>query len=432
MQLSGNKKLRNTLTAVTAALIGSSAVHAAEGDKLQSSLLIYSETSRVKAGEAIVAYSHPLTNGRSVFGKITFDALTGPSPNGAAPSNGIQTFTRPSGSGSYDIQPGDSPLDDTFKDTRISFDGSYNIPLDRVSTFNVGAHLSTEHDYTSLSANFGISRDFNRRNTTLSFSSSFAHDLVRPEGQSPTPFSSLPEPGTVGENDGFEDEGDGGRGSESKNVIDAVIGLTQVVDRMTLLRVNYSLTHASGYLNDPYKILSLVQDQNSADPGEPVDYLYESRPDKHTKHAVFGELQRYISGHVINISYRYFWDDWGIRSNTFDFHYRFPLPGNHALEPHLRWYKQTEADFYRSFLVDSSPLPTNASADYRLAPFHAITVGLQYSLPLDQRTRFKVGGEYYHQSGDISPPSNFGALSRYDLFPKLDAVMVRLGIDYDF
>ena len=33
---------------------------------------------------------------------------------------------------------------------------------------------------------------------------------------------------------------------------------------------------------------------------------------------MFGEVRRYIAGSVLNASYRYFWDDWGITSQTAD------------------------------------------------------------------------------------------------------------------
>jgi hypothetical protein len=98
----------------------------------------------------------------------------------------------------------------------------------------------------------------------------------------------------------------------------------------------------------------------------------------------------------------------------------------------LRWYRQTESDFYRAFLLDGSPLPANASADYRLAPFHAVTVGLQYSFPVAAGARLGIGGEYYWQVGDMSPPLNMGVLNRSDLFPKMNAVMVRVGFSHDF
>ncbi len=430
MQLAGKSSIRSALTAVTAMLIGSSLANAEGGDRLESSLLLYSETNRVQAAEGIVSLSHALKGGRTITGRFSFDALTGPSPSGATPSDNIQTFTRPSGNGSYTAQPGETPLDDTFRDNRVSLDGTYSQPLDRLTTLDIGGHFSSEHDYTSFGANLALIRDFNRRNTTLSLAAAVSHDLVQPEGGAPVPLSSMSTPASGGEEDEFEESRH--ESNRSKNVIDAVLGLTQVLDRQTLVRFNYSFNHASGYLTDPYKLLSIVQDRSGAEPGEPVDYIYESRPDGRTKHALYAEARRYIRGHTVNLSYRHFWDSWGTRSHTVDLHYRLPLSGGHALQPHVRWYHQSAADFYRSYLIEGAKVPSSASADYRLAPFHALTLGLQYTLPVGPKTSLSIGAEYYHQAGDISPPQSMGSLSQIDLFPELKAIMVRMGFSYEF
>jgi hypothetical protein len=434
MQLTPKASIRGALTAITAALLGSGAAQAAEDNRVESSILLYSETNRVQAAEGLVGLTHLFKGDRLLNVRLTLDGLTGASPNGATPSSRVQTFTRPSGNGGYSLPAGEIPLDDTFRDTRYSVDGSLTLPLDRLTSVVFGAHFSGEHDYTSLGANIGFTRDFNRKNTTLSASAAISHDVSRPEGGAPIPLSSMSIV-TDGEeeieNEGEDDDVERGDGM-GKNVYDAVFGVTQVLDRKTVLRLNYSYNHSSGYQNDPYKILSVVQGPQAADPGEPVDYVYESRPDGRTKHAIYTQVRRYIGGHTIDLSYRYFWDDWGVKSKTVDFYYRFPLAAGHALQPHFRWYRQTEADFYRSYLLDGSPLPSRATADYRLAPFHAITVGLQYLFPVGPDAHLSIGAEYYGQFGDLSPPTGMGALSRYNLFPDMDAMMVRVGYSHDF
>lgn len=429
MQLTKKSSIRTSLTALTASLLGAAAVHAATNNKIESSLLLYSETNRVQAAEGLFQITHPLKGTRFITGRFAFDGLTGASPNGATPSNSIQTFTGPSGTNSYQIKPGETPLDNTFRDTRYAVDGTIGQELDPVTNGTIGAHFSTEHDYTSLGLNLGISRDFNKKNTTLAASLAFFHDIVRPVGGPPIPLT-LMLPPTDGGEKGEGDEGEASGPQKSKNDIDAVLGLTQVLDRRTIFRINYSLSRSSGYLNDPYKILSVVGDRSSTNPGEPGGYMYESRPDQRTKNAAFAQLRRYISGHTIDFSYRYYWDSWGITSHTFDLSYHLPIARGHALEPHARWYYQTEADFYQAYLFGGAPLPDHASADYRLSPFHALTLGLQYLLPVGEHVHLSIGFEYYHQAGDLSPPDGLGALSRYDLFPTLDAAMVRLGYSY--
>jgi hypothetical protein len=427
MQLGAHRSIRTAVTAFTATLLGSGTAAASGSGKIDSSLLIYSESGRVKVAEGVFDLSRNLSERRSVGLRLTLDALTGASPNGATPSSHVQTFTGPSGGSGYTANPGEIPLDDTFKDQRVALDGSLRESLDRITFLTVGGHLSWERDYSSFGVNSGITRDFNRRNTTLGVSAAFTHDIVRPMGGAPVPLTSMPPPTANGEGEG---EGEGAGPGEGKDIFDVVAGVSQILGRNTIARLDYSLSLSSGYLNDPYKILSVVQDQNSAAPGEPSDYLYEHRPDTRNKQALFGELRRYIAGSTLDLSYRYFWDDWGITSHTADVFLRLPVRGDHAIEPHFRWYRQSEANFYNAYLVGGQAVPNYASADSRLAAFDAVTYGLTYSLPVDAGSRLSLSAEYYTQIGDRGPPDAIGILRQYDLFPALDVFMVRIGFSH--
>lgn len=430
MQLNKRESVKFAITALTAALIGSTSVHASDQDQIESSLLIYSEKSRVSAAEGIVGISKHIRGDYLLGLRLTYDGLTGPSPNGAAPSSSIQTFTRPSGSGSYDTQAGKIPLDDTFKDTRFALDASIGRPIGRMSQVSTGFHFSTEHDYSSLGFSAGLTHDLFQRNTTIGLSSSYSRDAIKPEGGAPLGFSTmLPPSGDEGENE--DDDHEDGI-DHAKDVFDAVLSINQVVDRKTIVRMNFSFSHSSGYLTDPYKILSVVQDANSTNPGAPDSYIYENRPTGRDKKAIYGEVRRYLGGNAIELAYRYFWDDWGVTSHTADMFFIWQLKNGHSIQPHVRWYSQDAADFHQYFLVKGEPLPENASADSRLAKFDAVTLGLEYSLPFNDVSRLRLAGEYYTQMSDNSPPEAFGELRQYDLFPKLDAFMMRVGFVRDF
>jgi hypothetical protein len=431
VQLSRPERISTALTAFTAALLGAHAVSAADNGKVDSSLLIYSETNRVKLAEGVVDLSKPIDDKKSWALRAIFDVLTGASPNGATPSSHIQTFTGASGHAGYSAPAGAVPLDNTFHDRRFALDGNLIDQLNHLTVVNIGGHLSWEHDYSSYGVNGAVSRDFNRKNTTLGVSGSFNHDTVSPIGGAHTPFSSMPAP-TPGEGEG-EGEGDGGGGSGpglGKNVADVVVSLSQVLGRKTLLQMNYSYDRATGYLTDPYKLLSLVGSDTSDAPGEPVDYLYEKRPDARAKQALYGELRRYIAGAAADVSYRYFWDDWGIHSQAVDLVTYLPLPHHHALEPHVRWYRQSQADFFHTYLVQGQALPQFATADARLAGFDAWTFGLKYSIPIGDADQVGISGEYYEQVGTRAPPNPIGILANYDLFPALNVFMLRVGFTH--
>ena len=444
MQLKKRGYVKTAVATFAAALLGSGAMAGAQNSGIESSLLLYSETDRVKAAEGIVSYHRELSGGQGIGLKLTLDGLTGASPNGAAPTDRIQTFTRPSGNGSYQAQPGEIPLDDTFKDTRFALDGTFNQPLNRVTNLTLGGHFSGEHDYSSFGVNAGLTHDLFRRNTTVGLSASFSHDVISPEGGAPIPLSSMvaardddggeddEHEGGESEFEGEDDDGEGGGSSKSKDVFDILAGFSQVLDRKTIFRFNYSYSHSSGYNNDPYKIVSIVQNESGDTPGDPLDYIYENRPDTRTKQALYGQLRRYLGGHTVDLSYRYFWDDWGITSHTVDFYFKWNFKGGQALQPHVRWYHQNQADFYRTYLVDGDPMPQNVSADYRLATYDGLTLGLQYSFPVAEGSRLSLSAEHYSQTGDRSPPEAIGVLNNYDLFPDMKVIMFRLGFSHDF
>ena len=431
MQLNRPERVGTALTAFTAALLGTHAASAGDTGKVDSSLLIYSETNRVKLAEGVVELTNPIDEKKSYLLRGIFDVLTGASPNGATPSSHIQTFTGASGNAGYSAPAGSIPLDNTFSDRRFAFDGSLIDQLNRLTVVNIGGHLSWERDYSSLGVNGAASRDFNRKNTTVGVSASYSHDTVSPIGGAPVALSSMPPPTNVVGGDG-EGEGEGGGSGPGigKNVGDVVVSMSQVLGRQTLLQMNYSFDWSSGYLTDPYKLLSVVGDESSAAPGEPVDYLYEKRPDVRNKQALYGELRQYIKGAAADVSYRYFWDDWGIRSHAVDLVTYIPLPRHHSLEPHVRWYRQSQADFFHTYLVQFQAPPQFATADARLAAFDAWTFGLKYSLPVGEADQIGFSAEYYEQKGTRAPPNPIGILADYDLFPALNVFMVRVGFSH--
>jgi hypothetical protein len=131
------------------------------------------------------------------------------------------------------------------------------------------------------------------------------------------------------------------------------------------------------------------------------------------------------------INFRVMDDDWGVTSQTVDARYRWNINDRSYLEPHLRYYVQGAADFYRTALFDGDPLPEFASADSRLADMDAYTAGVKYGHRTD-RGEFSVRLEYYNQDGDASPGSSVGDLVNYDLVPPLTAVIAQFGYKFRF
>ena len=393
---------------------------AAEATEVRTAVLGYTEPDRVSAFEAIIDGTHNFTNGKSLNFRFVYDALTGASANGATPASFTQTFTRPSGEGSYSTPPGETPLDDTFHDTRVALSAGLGMPLNRVTDLSFGLYGSTEFDYTSLGGNLSLTRDFNRRNTTVALRGAFFHDTISPEGGRPEPFTPMPPVGTQK----AKLPGDG-----TKQVLDVGLGATQVLDRKTVLYLNYTYSNVTDYQTDPYKMLSVV-DPVTGDPRATDSYLYEGRPDARNKHVFYGRLARHLGRDIVHLSYRYFTDDWGINSHTVDLDYRWNFGNGKFLKPHLRYYNQSAADFYRRYLVDGEVLPGHASADYRLGDMHAVTIGLMHGRIVGDGNELTLRVEYYAQMGESHPADAIGNLRDFDLFPTVDAFILQVGYSF--
>ena len=418
-----------SLAAATASLLGPSAPSTAIAQELtpweyDTAALYYSESDgRVDDFSINVLARKEVREERFVDLRFAYDTLTGASPSGAAPASAVQTFTTPSGNSSYTVPAGQSPLDTSFLDTRVALGANYEWPVARLTLFNVGVSFSDEYDYQHTGVNMKVAHDFNDRNTTFSFGLAVASDSVDPVGNAPIGLAPMTATG-------------GNKlGSESKDITDILLGVTQVIDRHSLVQFNLSLSESSGYLSDPYKILSVVDPVT----GEPVAappangleylYLYDHRPDTRDKQSLYGLYKRDIGGNVFDVSYRYMTDDWDIVSHTIDLHYRWNFDRGSYFQPHLRFYSQTAADFYQTVLFDGAPLPTHATADYRLSEFDGITVGVKFGWPT-RRGEMSGRLELYEQTGVASPGSSVGSLQNFDLNPALDAIIAQFSYKF--
>ena len=231
-------KITSLLAAATCSLLNqSSSAQEIPGWYLDSAVLSYSEKDRVDAVEPVLSATRVFADGQKLNLTFVADSLTGASPNGASISNVIQTFTRPSGLGTYNTEVGELPLDDTFKDSRSAFSAQYEFPLNQMTRLSTGLAYSDEYDYTSIGFNATLARDFNLKNTTLSLGFAYAADSIEPEGGIPIPFASTSLP--------FDQQRQGN--DDDKTVVDLLFGVTQVINRRTLMQVNYSYSQSDGY-----------------------------------------------------------------------------------------------------------------------------------------------------------------------------------------
>ena len=216
-----------------------------------------------------------------------------------------------------------------------------------------------------------------------------------------------------------------GVAAKSRTSAEGSIGLTQVIDQRSLFQLRLTHSRFSGYLNDPYKLLSIIDDQNMPSLGSTLEYRFENRPDSRVMDTFYFAYKRELSDAVVDLSLRYSESDWDISASTIDIRYRHRLAGGAFVQPHIRFYRQSEAYFFRHSLAVSEGLPEFASADTRLGAFDAVTLGVGYGSPIVDGNQHRFVAEFYTQDGESHPRDAIGLQNQQDLFPSLKALILK-------
>jgi hypothetical protein len=426
----GKANINSALATATCALLGFAVPVLAEEEEweIDTALLYYGETDRVTAIEGVLSAKKDFGDEHIFSGKLVVDSLTGASATGAIAQPQIQTFTRPSGNGQYQIQAGEIPLDDTFRDTRVQVEAQWTQPLWQDMRGSTGIHLSKEYDYLSVAVNGSLAKDFNQKNTTLSAGLSLAFDSIDPEGARPIAFTEMViDKGQFASEALYQKAFDATRqtGSDDKSTIDLLFGATQVINRKMLMQFNYGYSVSDGYHTDPFKVLSVVNNQ-----GQTQSLVYENRPDKRARHSFYWQTKSATDLGVVDVSYRYATDDWNVNSHTIDTRFRLNLSNNTYIQPHLRYYQQSAADFYRPLLLEGSVLPTHATADYRLGEMTAYTIGFKYGMTMPSGNEWACRLEYYQQNPKSNGFEAPGLLQQQNLYPSVSALIAQFSYSF--
>ena len=423
------KKISGLLSTATCTLLATAHAQAAGSEwDVETSLLYYAESDRVTAVEPVVSMKKDLNDSDTLNLKLTLDSLTGASATGAVPSTRAQTYTRPSGNGQYTVAANQTPLDDTFQDTRAQLNANWDKAIDSNNRRNLGLHISREYDFTSLGGSASWTHEMNQKNTALTAGLNLEFDSISPIGGIPVAGSTHPSSLDNSLAQSIARQGS----DDDRSVFDLLLGVTQIIDRSSLFQVNLSLSQSDGYMTDPFKMVSIV-DSNPASPdyGEPNRVIYENRPDSRSKTSLFGKYKKqFANNDILTVSLRLMTDDWGIDSETIDLTYRFRMDSGYYIQPHARFYRQAAADFYRYFLRDDEAIPQYVSADYRLGEMDATTIGIKVGKSDRFGNDWSVRIEQYVQTGDSNPASAIGQLTSQNLYPDVEATIIQASYSF--
>src|SRR5690606_27263236 len=204
-------------------------------------------------------------------------------------------------------------------------------------TFNVSVGLehSYEDDYRSTGGFLETQIWTPDRNTTVTFGISGSQDDI----------TSTNDPSL----------------SEDRRNLGAMIGVTQVLTRKAIMQSNLTFKNEDGYLSDPYK-------------------LFDRRPQHRDALAWLTRLNYYFSSldSALHSDYRYFRDSWGIIAHMLEFSYYQPIAEGWMIRPHLRFYSQSDAEFFSSTFPPETPEEETFTTDHRLGAFGGFSTGLKF------------------------------------------------------
>lgn len=282
------------------------------------------------------------------------------------------------------------------------------------AALNFGGGFSQEQDYTSRFINTNLSVDLNKKLTTLNFGGSVAFDVVEPSNVNPdcsTGIVTNQETGAIR------------NANCHKTSQQYLLGVSQIIDKDSLLQLNMTVNYSEGYLSDPYKQvffydvtnpLRLSDIQNDKRPRNKMQFAWLAQYVHHFEH---------LNNAALHADYRFATDDWGINSHTTELSWYQPIGAGFQLIPRFRYYSQDKADFYSPVFSGKGKDYDAYSSDYRLAGFGAISGGLkiaktftELNKPIEQM-KMQAGVEYYDHSASYQlGGNNLGSFADFSYY----------------
>ncbi|MDD5276594.1 MAG: DUF3570 domain-containing protein [Methylovulum sp.] len=233
---------------------------------------------------------------------------------------------------------------------------------------DIGGGISVEKDYESRFGNINTRWDFNQKltslNVGLSYTNSDTSAILDHDAEpyiTKTAFQNqieiLPYTQVL---------------SGNKQDWSSSLGLTQVLNKNALIETNIGYTRSTGYLENPYKVMTVVFADSAtlgSDPSAPnalvgdVRALLEQRPNERNQLTMGARYIQYINplDAALHLDYRFFHDDWGINAHTFEADWVQPLGQGWTVTPRIRYYSQDAANFYAPYLISNQAFTKTAT-----------------------------------------------------------------------
>lgn len=306
--------------------------------------------------------------------------------------------------------------------TQPTFNGKYYI---KDTSIGFSAGMSEEPDFISNFGSINLSQELNNKLTTVSvgYNGSFNHITRNTGHQHADPAANDPNYPTLNGNSNYHSFS---------------LALSQVLAKNTLAQSTINFSQQTGYLSNPYKFVYIRGEVTAAEyyylsqQGQsPIDWksitnlemvgtelFREVRPDQRNQWSFSNRINQHIPAldASVHFDYRFFTDDWGINSHTFDLKWYQELPLGFTVTPSIRYYSQSQAVFFAPYFL-APRADGHYSSDYRLADYGAISAGLSVAKQFGKGIKLNAGIDYYNRQSNLKlGGGNDSAYADYNYF----------------
>lgn len=322
---------------------------------------------------------------------LTIDA--GISAYSSASSSNIDPFDKKNAN-PFNASSGASQSD-LWNNLNISYSHSSD---DRNQVWSLKGSVASEYDYTSFGIGGSYTHLFNQKNSELSLSANiFFDNWTRIYPVELRPFSNggpglnaaLFKQNTISGEENYNPQFNTLSKSQ-RNSYSFGVAASQILSKNLTASISLDVISQHGLLSTPFQRVYFKDKANSFIDNFQLADDIERLPDSRLKYAAGSRLNYYINElFIMRSSYRFYSDDWGIRSHTAQIEIPIKISQNFTLYPSYRFYNQTSADYFakKDHHLSTSPYYTS---DYDLSKYdaHQFGFGVRYS---DHFSEFRLG-----------------------------------------
>lgn len=294
--------------------------------------------------EPMVFIEHQINEDTAISGRVVFDAWT------AASDTKLDNYTGASG----------SPI---MGQNRVAANlGARQEKKVGVNRWNYGVDLgfSSEYDYRSLNGGINVSRSFAKDNFTLGGSLQYYLDEV-------DLFKDISNPSAATISTGNE-----------RKILAATLTASQILTVKDIFQMGLTFARSEGTLESTANTVDIAGTRQ-----------VESLPDTRSRYAI---SSKWVHGlgemSALNLSYRYYWDQWKSDAHTVRAAYLFDIEEDESfMEIFTRFHSQSKVEYYGDSFTQSRPFMTS---DSDMDEFSSVEAGLHYETFLDDFKKFGV------------------------------------------